>query len=183
MEQPPKTIAKTPRTKLAQHRTLTLAPRIMARSLSCEGEVETVVHHLRNAYPLMASLIDLHPPRTSDTYHTPFFAHPKHSLPTSRFQSWHFHLHSLRRSLRRRKRYRSRNYYDTYFLNLSTALANRCLGTKNDLTSWSREEIPDENIVRLRDCKYGWQVAFHRACHGQWDRLLVSLYVHDLLTS
>ncbi|XVE69872.1 hypothetical protein DITRI_Ditri10aG0026500 [Diplodiscus trichospermus] len=72
--EPPKTVAKTPKSKLTQHRALALAPRIMARSLSCEGEVETAIRHLRNADPLLSSLIDLHPPPTFDTFHTPFLA-------------------------------------------------------------------------------------------------------------
>ncbi|KAK6245407.1 HhH-GPD domain - like 5 [Theobroma cacao] len=72
--EPPKTVAKTPKTKLTQHRALAVVPRIMARSLSCEGEVETAIRHLRNADPLLASLIDIHPPPTFDTFHTPFLA-------------------------------------------------------------------------------------------------------------
>ncbi|XVF63844.1 hypothetical protein PTKIN_Ptkin09bG0119400 [Pterospermum kingtungense] len=72
--EPPKTVAKNPKTKLAQHRALAVAPRIMSRSLSCEGEVEAAIRHLRNADPLLASLIDLHPPPTFDTFHTPFLA-------------------------------------------------------------------------------------------------------------
>ncbi|XP_022752222.1 probable DNA-3-methyladenine glycosylase 2 isoform X2 [Durio zibethinus] len=73
MEQP-KTVAKTPKTKLTPHRALTVVPRVMARSLSCEGEIENAIRHLRNADPLLASLIDLHPPPTFDTFHTPFLA-------------------------------------------------------------------------------------------------------------
>ncbi|XWS14565.1 hypothetical protein CRYUN_Cryun35bG0021000 [Craigia yunnanensis] len=72
--EPSKTVAKTPKTKLTQHRALAVVPRIMARSLSCEGEVETSIRYLRNADPLLASLIDLHPPPTFDTFHTPFLA-------------------------------------------------------------------------------------------------------------
>ncbi|XWS24371.1 hypothetical protein CRYUN_Cryun28dG0096100 [Craigia yunnanensis] len=72
--EPPKTVAKTPKTKLTQHRALAVVPRIMARSLSCEGEVETAILHLRNADPLLASLIDLYPLPTFDTFHTPFLA-------------------------------------------------------------------------------------------------------------
>ncbi|XVF73752.1 hypothetical protein PTKIN_Ptkin13bG0007400 [Pterospermum kingtungense] len=72
--EPPKTVAKAPKTKLSQHRALAVAPRIMARSLSCEGEVEAAIHHLRNADPLLASLIDIHPPPTFDTFQTPFLA-------------------------------------------------------------------------------------------------------------
>ncbi|XVF36097.1 hypothetical protein REPUB_Repub19eG0029100 [Reevesia pubescens] len=71
--EPPKTAAKKP--KLTQNRALALAaPRIIARSLSCEGEVEIAIHHLRNADPLLASLMDLHPPPTFDTFQTPFLA-------------------------------------------------------------------------------------------------------------
>ncbi|XVE56059.1 hypothetical protein DITRI_Ditri03aG0206400 [Diplodiscus trichospermus] len=72
--EPPKTVAKVPKSKLSQSRALAVAPRIMARSLSCEGEVETAIRHLRNADPLLASLIDVHPPPSFDTFHTPFLA-------------------------------------------------------------------------------------------------------------
>ncbi|XWS25776.1 hypothetical protein CRYUN_Cryun27aG0096300 [Craigia yunnanensis] len=72
--EPPKAVVKTPKTKLTQHRALAVVPRVMARSLSCEGEVETAIRHLRNADPLLASLIDLHQPPTFDTFHTPFLA-------------------------------------------------------------------------------------------------------------
>ncbi|XP_039052508.1 uncharacterized protein LOC120194189 [Hibiscus syriacus] len=73
--EPPKTVGKTSKTKLAQHRALAVVvPRIIARSLSCEGEVETTIRYLRNADPLLASLIDLHPPPTFDTFHIPFLA-------------------------------------------------------------------------------------------------------------
>ncbi|KAK5831724.1 hypothetical protein PVK06_015523 [Gossypium arboreum] len=70
-----KTVGRTSKTKLSQHRALAVvAPRIIARSLSCEGEVETAIRHLRDADPLLASLIDLHPPPTFDTFHAPFLA-------------------------------------------------------------------------------------------------------------
>ncbi|GMI91258.1 hypothetical protein like AT1G19480 [Hibiscus trionum] len=73
--EPPKTVGKASKTKLTQHRALAVVvPRIIARSLSCEGEVETAIRYLRNADPLLASLIDLHPPPTFDTFHTPFLA-------------------------------------------------------------------------------------------------------------
>ncbi|XP_038703369.1 DNA-3-methyladenine glycosylase 1-like isoform X2 [Tripterygium wilfordii] len=48
--------------------------RIAARSLSCGGEVEIAIRHLRDADPLLASLIDIHPPPTFETFHTPFLA-------------------------------------------------------------------------------------------------------------
>ncbi|KAE8715524.1 protein RADIALIS-like 2-like [Hibiscus syriacus] len=73
--EPPKTVGKASKTKFAQRRALAVVvPRIIARSLSCEGEVETAIRYLRNADPLLASLIDLHPPPTFDTFHTPFLA-------------------------------------------------------------------------------------------------------------
>ncbi|PPR87161.1 hypothetical protein GOBAR_AA33527 [Gossypium barbadense] len=71
---PLKTVPRAPKAKLSQHRALVVAPQFFARSLSCEGEVETAVRHLRNADPLLASLIDLHPPPTFDTFQTPFLA-------------------------------------------------------------------------------------------------------------
>ncbi|KAG6783780.1 hypothetical protein POTOM_009454 [Populus tomentosa] len=74
--EPPRiTATKTPKTKTAQHRAIVaLAPRIMARSLTCEGELENAIRHLRNADPLLASLIDIYPPPTFDTFPTPFLA-------------------------------------------------------------------------------------------------------------
>nr|XP_008357199.2 probable DNA-3-methyladenine glycosylase 2 isoform X2 [Malus domestica] len=50
------------------------APKIVARPLSCEGEIETAIRYLRNADPLLAPLIDLHPRPTFDNFHTPFLA-------------------------------------------------------------------------------------------------------------
>ncbi|PQQ03903.1 putative DNA-3-methyladenine glycosylase 2 isoform X4 [Prunus yedoensis var. nudiflora] len=44
------------------------------RPLSCEGEVEAAIRHLRNADPLLAPLIDLHQRPTFDTFQTPFLA-------------------------------------------------------------------------------------------------------------
>ncbi|XP_065881142.1 alkylbase DNA glycosidase-like protein mag2 [Euphorbia lathyris] len=71
----PKTTAKSTKTKTAQSRALVVAPpRIVARSLSCPGEVDNAIRHLRNADPLISSLIDLHNPPTFDTFHTPFLA-------------------------------------------------------------------------------------------------------------
>ncbi|KAF9686818.1 hypothetical protein SADUNF_Sadunf02G0029300 [Salix dunnii] len=74
-EAPRTTATKTPRTKTSHHRAIVaLAPRIMARSLTCEGELENAIRHLRNADPLLASLIDIYPPPTFDTFPTPFLA-------------------------------------------------------------------------------------------------------------
>ncbi|PON40877.1 DNA-3-methyladenine glycosylase I [Parasponia andersonii] len=69
----PTATAKPAKSKIVQSRALTL-PRIVARSLSCEGEVEIALRHLRNADPLLAPLIDLHQPPTFDNFHTPFLA-------------------------------------------------------------------------------------------------------------
>lgn len=57
-----------------QQRTALALPRIVARSLSCEGEVEIALRHLRGADPLLGPLIDLHQPPTFDTFQTPFLA-------------------------------------------------------------------------------------------------------------
>ncbi|GLT92116.1 hypothetical protein SLE2022_099700 [Rubroshorea leprosula] len=70
--EPPKSGSKGSKTKLTQQRAV--APRIFARSLSCEGEVETAICHLRNVDPLLANLIDTYPPPSFDTFHTPFLA-------------------------------------------------------------------------------------------------------------
>ncbi|VVA91875.1 unnamed protein product [Arabis nemorensis] len=59
--------------KLSQSRAITV-PRIQARSLSCEGELEAAIHHLRNADPLLAALIEVHPPPTYESFQTPFLA-------------------------------------------------------------------------------------------------------------
>ncbi|CAA0336021.1 unnamed protein product [Arabidopsis thaliana] len=61
------------KSKLSQSRTVTV-PRIQARSLTCEGELEAALHHLRSVDPLLASLIDIHPPPTFETFQTPFLA-------------------------------------------------------------------------------------------------------------
>ncbi|KAI4316821.1 hypothetical protein L6164_024761 [Bauhinia variegata] len=59
--------------KIVQQRAA-MVPRVVARSLSCEGEVEIALRFLRNADPLLASLIDIHQPPTFDNFHTPFLA-------------------------------------------------------------------------------------------------------------
>ncbi|XP_061972884.1 uncharacterized protein LOC133695092 [Populus nigra] len=70
----PKTPAiKTPRTKTSQQLVIA-TPRIVARSLTCEGELEYAIHYLRNADPLLASLIDIYQPPSFDTFPTPFLA-------------------------------------------------------------------------------------------------------------
>ncbi|ESQ27617.1 hypothetical protein EUTSA_v10018654mg [Eutrema salsugineum] len=59
--------------KLTQSRALTV-PRIHARSLTCEGELEAAICHLRSVDPLLGSLIDIHPPPTYESFHSPFLA-------------------------------------------------------------------------------------------------------------
>ncbi|CAI0558426.1 unnamed protein product [Linum tenue] len=67
--------AKSSRTKASnQQRALVVGPRIIARSLSCDGEVDIPIRHLRQSDPLLSSLIDLYPAPTFDTFHTPFLA-------------------------------------------------------------------------------------------------------------
>ncbi|CAL1355877.1 unnamed protein product [Linum trigynum] len=67
--------AKSSRTKASnQQRALAVGPRIIARSLSCDGEVDIAIRHLRQSDPLLSSLIDLYPAPTFDTFHTPFLA-------------------------------------------------------------------------------------------------------------
>ncbi|CAN8239969.1 unnamed protein product [Cochlearia groenlandica] len=48
--------------------------RIHARSLTCEGELEAAISHLRSVDPLLRSLIDIHPPPTYESLHTPFLS-------------------------------------------------------------------------------------------------------------
>ncbi|CAN6582630.1 unnamed protein product [Malus baccata var. baccata] len=71
----PKPVAATKASKIktVPQRTVS-APKIVARPLSCEGEIETAIRYLRNADPLLAPLIDLHPRPTFDNFHTPFLA-------------------------------------------------------------------------------------------------------------
>lgn len=60
--------------KSVQQQRALIVPRIVARSLSCEGEVEIALRYLRNADPLLSPLIDIHQPPTFDNFHTPFLA-------------------------------------------------------------------------------------------------------------
>ncbi|XP_021745369.1 DNA-3-methyladenine glycosylase 1-like [Chenopodium quinoa] len=50
------------------------------RSMSCEGEIENALNHLRTADSNLAKLIDIHPPPTFDSYQTPFLALTKSIL-------------------------------------------------------------------------------------------------------
>ncbi|ESQ34855.1 hypothetical protein EUTSA_v10007939mg [Eutrema salsugineum] len=59
--------------RLSQSRAITV-PRIQARPLTSEGELEVAIHHLRNADPLLAALIDVYPPPTFESFPTPFLA-------------------------------------------------------------------------------------------------------------
>ncbi|GAV81684.1 HhH-GPD domain-containing protein [Cephalotus follicularis] len=70
--QSPKT-TKSSKPKATQHRAL-VVHRIVSRPLTCDGEVDAAIRHLRNADPLLASLIDVHPPPSFETFQTPFLA-------------------------------------------------------------------------------------------------------------
>ncbi|KAA8537619.1 hypothetical protein F0562_027227 [Nyssa sinensis] len=77
----PKTTASTSNTstaKASKNKIVLSRPKpipiIVARSLSCEGEMEIAIRHLRNADPQLAPLIDLYPPPTFDSFHPPFLA-------------------------------------------------------------------------------------------------------------
>ncbi|KAF8104191.1 hypothetical protein N665_0176s0006 [Sinapis alba] len=59
--------------KPSQSRAITV-PRIHARPLTYEGELEAAIHHLRNADPLLVELIDVYPPPTFESFPTPFLA-------------------------------------------------------------------------------------------------------------
>lgn len=60
--------------KAVQQQRALAVPRIVARSLSCEGELEIAVRYLRNADPLLSPLIDIHQLPTFDRFQTPFLA-------------------------------------------------------------------------------------------------------------
>lgn len=74
-----KTAVKGAKSKLVPQR-VQAVPSIVARPLSCEGEIEIALRHLRNADPLLAPLIDIHQPPTFDTFHSPFLALTKSIL-------------------------------------------------------------------------------------------------------
>lgn len=74
-----KTAGKGAKNKLVPQR-VPAVPNMVARALSCEGEIEIALRHLRNADPHLAPLIDLHPPPTFDSFHTPFLALTKSIL-------------------------------------------------------------------------------------------------------
>ncbi|XP_051127104.1 uncharacterized protein LOC127248680 isoform X2 [Andrographis paniculata] len=52
----------------------------LIKSLSADGETELAIRHLRAADPLLAPLIDLHPPPQFETHHPPFHALTKSIL-------------------------------------------------------------------------------------------------------
>ncbi|XP_068641006.1 alkylbase DNA glycosidase-like protein mag2 [Aristolochia californica] len=53
-------------------------PALVTRTLSCDGEVGLAIRHLRNSDPLLARVIDSHPPPAFQNLHPPF-----HSLARS----------------------------------------------------------------------------------------------------
>ncbi|KAF8022819.1 hypothetical protein BT93_F0361 [Corymbia citriodora subsp. variegata] len=71
--------SKPSKNRIVTSRALAL-PRVVARSLSCDGEVEAAIRHLRDADPLLAPLIDHSPPPTFDIFLTPFLALTKSIL-------------------------------------------------------------------------------------------------------
>ena len=71
----PQTPTLKQKSKIIQHRAAVQAvPRMVARSLSYEGEVEIALRHLRSADPNLSPLIDLHSPPVFNTFQTPFLA-------------------------------------------------------------------------------------------------------------
>ncbi|CAK9152393.1 unnamed protein product [Ilex paraguariensis] len=50
------------------------------KPLSADGEIELALRHLRAADPLIATLIDTHPPPTFESHHSPFLALAKSIL-------------------------------------------------------------------------------------------------------
>ncbi|CAM8939672.1 hypothetical protein QQ045_014732 [Rhodiola kirilowii] len=68
------------KSKLVPQRVLQVVPRMEARSLTCEGEIEFAIRHLRGADPLLASLIDAYPRPTFDEFRSPFHALAKSIL-------------------------------------------------------------------------------------------------------
>ncbi|CAH9077889.1 unnamed protein product [Cuscuta europaea] len=58
----------------------TLLPRVIARPLSCPGELETAIQHLRSIDQRLAPLIDFHPPPTLEPFLPPFLALTKNII-------------------------------------------------------------------------------------------------------
>uniref|UniRef100_A0A5B6ZKP3 Putative DNA-3-methyladenine glycosylase 2 n=1 Tax=Davidia involucrata TaxID=16924 RepID=A0A5B6ZKP3_DAVIN len=73
-----KTTASTTTTKASKNKIVPSqakpVPIIVARSLSCEGEIEIALRHLRDADPQLAPLIDLYQHPTFDSFNPPFLA-------------------------------------------------------------------------------------------------------------
>ncbi|KAJ4965192.1 hypothetical protein NE237_017041 [Protea cynaroides] len=55
-------------------------PRIVGKTLSCEGEVAAAIRHLRAADPQLACVIDVYQPPSFDTFQPPFLALTKSIL-------------------------------------------------------------------------------------------------------
>ncbi|XP_057965704.1 DNA-3-methyladenine glycosylase 1-like [Malania oleifera] len=55
-------------------------PRMAARALSCEGELDIAIRHLRKSDPKLAPLIDAHEPPKFDNFDPPFLALAKSIL-------------------------------------------------------------------------------------------------------
>ncbi|CAI8583602.1 unnamed protein product [Vicia faba] len=70
----PKPVNSGGKSKAVQQQRAIALPRIVARSLSYEGEVEMAIRYLRTADPLLSPLINIHQPPTFDSFHTPFLA-------------------------------------------------------------------------------------------------------------
>ncbi|KAF8409974.1 hypothetical protein HHK36_002494 [Tetracentron sinense] len=64
----------TTATKNSKNRTVRVLPIVVARTLSCEGEIAIALRHLRNSDPHLARVIDVHQPPTFDTFQPPFLA-------------------------------------------------------------------------------------------------------------
>lgn len=60
--------------KQPSHPRAVTVPRIHARPLTHEGELEAAIHHLRSSDPLLAELIDVYPPPSFESFPTPFLA-------------------------------------------------------------------------------------------------------------
>ncbi|CAH9080977.1 unnamed protein product [Cuscuta epithymum] len=66
--------------KLSPVPSATLLPRVITRPLSCSGELETAIHHLRSVDQRLAPLIDFHPPPTLEPFLPPFLALTKNII-------------------------------------------------------------------------------------------------------
>ena len=92
-------VSRNTTSKAAPPWALTVAPRIMGCSLSCNGEVKIVLFYLCNANPFLPSNQYSLTPNLQQFAHSLPRPNPQHLVLATRVQSWHLHLYALHRPL------------------------------------------------------------------------------------